>query len=208
MHKSRRWWQNIKVKKKGPSRRVAVIASFINLQKLLYLLALSSHCPHYKHLEWLKLIRVQLWSIWLTNHKLKTSCPVKYKYPNLMLLCLGPKQVIVIVSIHVSSRTANGVPPCPMTWNEPTSKWQDKQTMNTSTSLLFTICIVFYFEMRRRMFTMDMLQISTINYAWLRLAAQAFLQHIYKLHELHNIPIYFTPRVSINKRSRYQLKIR
>jgi hypothetical protein len=28
-------------------------------------------------------------SICLTNHKLKTSCPVKYEYPNLMLLDLG-----------------------------------------------------------------------------------------------------------------------
>jgi hypothetical protein len=37
---------------------------------------------------------------------------------------------------------------CPITWNKPTSKWQDKQTMNTSTSLLFTISIAFYYEMR------------------------------------------------------------
>jgi hypothetical protein len=28
-------------------------------------------------------------SICLTNHKLKTSCVVKYEYPNLMLLNLG-----------------------------------------------------------------------------------------------------------------------
>jgi hypothetical protein len=28
-------------------------------------------------------------SICLTNHKLKTSCPVKYEYPNLMLIDLG-----------------------------------------------------------------------------------------------------------------------
>jgi hypothetical protein len=60
--------------------------------------------------------------------------------------------------------------------------------MNTSTSLLFIICIAFYFEMRRRMSTMGMLQISTMNYAWLRLAAQAFPQHIYKLHDPHKIP--------------------
>jgi hypothetical protein len=33
---------------------------------------------------------------------------VKYEYPNLMLLDLGPKQVVVIVSIHVSSRTPMG----------------------------------------------------------------------------------------------------
>jgi hypothetical protein len=36
------------------------------------------------------------------------SCPVKYEYPNLMLLDLGPKQVLVIVSIHVSLRTPTG----------------------------------------------------------------------------------------------------
>jgi hypothetical protein len=74
--------------KKGPSRREAVIANFINLQKLWYLLALSSHCPHHKHLEWLKLMRIHLWCICLPNHKLKTSCPMKYEYPNLMLLYL------------------------------------------------------------------------------------------------------------------------
>jgi hypothetical protein len=33
---------------------------------------------------------------------------VKYEYSNLMLLDLGPKQVLVIVSIHVSSRTPIG----------------------------------------------------------------------------------------------------
>jgi hypothetical protein len=46
--------------------------------------------------------------------------------------------------------------------------------MNTSTSLLFTIGTAFYCEMRRRMSTMGKLQISTMNDAWLRLAAQAF----------------------------------
>jgi hypothetical protein len=45
----------------------------------------------------------------------------------------------------------------PMTWNKPTSKLQDKQTMNTSTSLLFTIGIAFYCEMHCRMSTMGML---------------------------------------------------
>jgi hypothetical protein len=39
---------------------------------------------------------------------LKISCPVKYEYPNLMLLDLGPKQVLVIISIHVSSRMPTG----------------------------------------------------------------------------------------------------
>jgi hypothetical protein len=33
---------------------------------------------------------------------------MKYEYPNLMLLDLGLKQVLVIVSIHVSLRTPMG----------------------------------------------------------------------------------------------------
>jgi hypothetical protein len=33
---------------------------------------------------------------------------LEYEYLNLMLLDLGPKQVFVIVSIHVSSRTPTG----------------------------------------------------------------------------------------------------
>jgi hypothetical protein len=32
----------------------------------------------------------------------------EYEYQNRMLLDLGPKQVLVIVSIHVSSRTPTG----------------------------------------------------------------------------------------------------
>jgi hypothetical protein len=103
-----------------------------------------------------------------------SSYCLHHKHLEWLKLMRVPSKALVIVSIHVSSRTAIGVPPCPMTWNKPTSKWQDKQTMNTLTSLLFTICLAFYFEMRRRMSTIGMLQISTMNYAWLRLAAQAF----------------------------------
>jgi hypothetical protein len=43
-----------------PDDMEQVIASFINLQKLWYLLALSNHFPHHRHLEWLKLMREQL----------------------------------------------------------------------------------------------------------------------------------------------------
>jgi hypothetical protein len=46
-----------------------------------------------------------------------------------------------------------------------------QKTINTSASLLFTIGIAFYFEMRCQMSTMGMLSISTMNDAWLRLAA-------------------------------------
>jgi hypothetical protein len=152
VHKGRRWWLNIKVKE-SPSQREAVIASFINLQKLWYLLALSSHYPHHKHLEWLKLMRVQLWSICLINHKLKTSCPMKYEYPNLMLLCLGPKQVFVIISIHVSSRTTNGV--LRAQWHGTSPHQNDRTNRQWTPRHLFYLA--FYFEMHRRMSTMGML---------------------------------------------------
>jgi hypothetical protein len=45
---------------------------------------------------------------------------------------------------------------------------------NVLAAQAFLICLAFYFEMRRRMSTKGMLQISTMNYAWLRLVAQAF----------------------------------
>ena len=78
--------------------------------------------------------------------------------------------------------------------------------MNTSTSLLFAFCLAFYCEMHRRMFTMGMLQISTMNYAWLKLAARRFPNTYKNSMILTRFPIHFTPRASINKRSRYQLK--
>jgi hypothetical protein len=78
--------------------------------------------------------------------------------------------------------------------------------MNTSTSLLFAFYLAFYYEMRRQMFTMGMLQISTMNYAWLRLAARHFPNTYTNSMIPTRFPIHFTPRASINKRSQYQLK--
>ena len=78
--------------------------------------------------------------------------------------------------------------------------------MNTSTSLLFAICLAFYCEMHRRMFTMGMLQISTMNYAWLRLAARRLPNTYTNSMIPTRFLIHFTPRASINKKSRYQLK--
>jgi hypothetical protein len=110
-----------------------------------------------RHLEWLKLMRIHLWCICLTNHKLKTSCPVKYEYPNLMLLDLESQAGSCHCKYMCIFENRQWGTSCPMTCNKPTSKWLDKQTMNTSTSLLFTIGIAFYFEMRRPMSTMGML---------------------------------------------------
>jgi hypothetical protein len=88
VHKGRRWRLNIKVKERlfaeGSSD-----CKFYKSSNIMVLTSFELSLPHHKHLEWLELMREQLWSICLTNHKLKTSCPVKYEYPNVMLLDLG-----------------------------------------------------------------------------------------------------------------------
>jgi hypothetical protein len=81
---------------------------------------------------------------------------MKYEYPNLMLLDLESQASSYhckYTRIIENSQQGTSVPDD----MEPTSKWQDKQTMNTSASLLFTIGIDFYFEMHCQMFTMGML---------------------------------------------------
>jgi hypothetical protein len=81
----------------------------------------------------------------------------EYEYPNLMLLDLGPKQVLVIVSIHVSSRTPTGyLLPDDM----ETSPHQNDKTNRQWTPwhlYYLPLGIAFYFEMRHRMSTMGML---------------------------------------------------
>jgi hypothetical protein len=81
----------------------------------------------------------------------------EYEYPNLMLLDLGPKQVLVIVSIHVSLRTPTGYL---MPYDMETSPHQnDNINRQWTPQHLFylPLGIAFYFEMRRRMYTMGML---------------------------------------------------
>jgi hypothetical protein len=81
----------------------------------------------------------------------------EYEYPNLMLLDLGPKQVLVIVSIHVSLRTPTGyLLPNDM---ETSPHQNDKTNRQWTPRHLFylPLGIAFYFEMRRRMSTMGML---------------------------------------------------
>jgi hypothetical protein len=111
---------------------------------------------------------------WISAQKWDTRA-ILLKTASVRVSCIQNTQIkretIAKVFRKVDTFWTYQVPPCPMTWNKPISKWQDKQIMNTSTSLLFTICLAFYFEMRHRMSTMGMLQISTMNYAWLRLVA-------------------------------------
>jgi hypothetical protein len=134
-----------------------VIASFINLQKLWYLPALSSHCPYHKNLEWLKLMRVHLCCICLINHKLKTSCPVKYEYPNLMLLDLESQAS----SCHckymciIENRQRGTSMPDNMEQDHIKMTGQiDNKHLNIS---FIYHWYTFYCEMRRRMFTIGML---------------------------------------------------
>jgi hypothetical protein len=72
-----------------------------------------------------------------------------------MLIDLGPKQVLVIVNIHVSSRRGT---PCPMTWKLAHIK-MTRQIDNAHLGISFYLPfgIAFYFEMHRRMSTMGML---------------------------------------------------
>jgi hypothetical protein len=74
-----------------------------------------------------------------------------------MLIDLGPKQVLVIVSLHVSSRTPTGYPlPDDM---ETSAHQNDKTNRQWTPRHLFhlPLHITFYFEMRCRMSTMGML---------------------------------------------------
>jgi hypothetical protein len=89
---------------------------------VLFIIITVPHHPHHRHLEWLKLMRVQLWSICLTNHKLKTLCSMKYEYPNLMLLDLESQASSCHCKyISIIENRQRGTS-CPMTWNKPTSK--------------------------------------------------------------------------------------
>jgi hypothetical protein len=155
MHKGRRWRPNIKVKER-PFAEGSSDWKFYKPSKIMVLTSFELSLPP-SYASWVVKVASRIMSICLTNHKLKTSCPVKYEYPNLMLLDLGSQARSCHCKYTRIWRTANGVPPCPMIWNKPTSKWQDKQTMNTLTSLLSTIGIAFYCEMRRRISTMGML---------------------------------------------------
>jgi hypothetical protein len=105
---------------------------------LWYSLALSSHCPYHKHLEWLRLMWMQIWVICLTNHKLKSH----------VLWIRVPKPHATRLRSQISSchckhtciiENAKVVPPARWYGSFTISKWQDKQTMNTLISLLFTI---------------------------------------------------------------------
>jgi hypothetical protein len=70
--------------------------------------------------------------------------------------------------------------------------------MDTSTSLLFTIGYSFLFWDASSNVHYGYAVNFTMNDAWLRLAAQAFLKHVYKLHELNKFPTPFT-QINIHK---------
>jgi hypothetical protein len=81
----------------------------------------------------------------------------EYEFPNLMLLDLGPKQVLVIVSIHVSLRTQMGY--LLLDDMETSPHQNDKKNRQWTPRHLFylPLGIAFYFEMRCRMSTIGML---------------------------------------------------
>jgi hypothetical protein len=81
----------------------------------------------------------------------------EYEYPNHMLLDLGTKQVLVIVSIHVSLRTPTGY--LFPDYMETSPHQNDKTNRQWTPRHLFylPLGIAFYFEMHCRMSTMGML---------------------------------------------------
>jgi hypothetical protein len=91
-------------------------------------------------------------SICLTNHKLKTLCPVKYEYPNLMLLNLGSQarschcKYTRIIENH---QRGTSLPDDMEQAHIKMTGQIDNEHLRSSASLLFTIGIAFYFEMRR-----------------------------------------------------------
>jgi hypothetical protein len=95
--------------------------------------------------------------ICLTNHKLKTSCPVKYEYPNLMLLDLGSQ------ASSCYCKYTRIIENCQRGTSLPDDMEQAhiKMTGQIDNEHLGISFIYhwynFFFEMRRRMSTMGML---------------------------------------------------
>jgi hypothetical protein len=81
----------------------------------------------------------------------------EYEYLNRLLLDLGPKQVLVIVSIHLSSRMPTGyllsddMEAFPYQNDRTNIQWTPRHLF------YLPLGIAFYFEMRHRMSTMVML---------------------------------------------------
>jgi hypothetical protein len=110
----------------------------------MYLLALSSHCPYHWHLEWLRLMWEQVWVICLKTISLKSHVPwIRVPKPHATRLRSQASSYHCKHTCIIEN--ANGVPPARWYGSFPISKWQDKQTMNTSTYLLFTIGYSFSF---------------------------------------------------------------
>jgi hypothetical protein len=80
--------------------------------------------------------------------------PLEYEYLHQMLLNMDHK----ISSCHCRHNSiiesVNWGTSCPWDGSFLIPKWQDKQTINTSASLLFTMGIAFYYEMLHRMLNM------------------------------------------------------
>jgi hypothetical protein len=85
VHKGRRWWLNIKIKER-PFAEGSSDCKFYKPLKIMVLTCFElSLLPSYA--SWMVKVNARTFmSICLTNYKLKTLCPMKYEYPNFMLL--------------------------------------------------------------------------------------------------------------------------
>ena len=131
-----------------------------------------------------------------------------------MLVYLGPLQILVIVSVCASSRTAKGVPLAPK-YGFPIQKQRGKQTVDISASLYyyadrsylffpFSFLILFSHSFFSFLLLREMrhkchysVAVNFHHDSMAQISGPAFLQHIHKLHELTTSHTHFTP-VSIH----------
>ena len=87
------------------------------------------------------------------------------------------------------------------------SKRQDKQTMNNLSTLLFTICVAFYYEVHHWMFTLVRCKFPPWMMHGLDWRPRHLSSHLYKLFKLTKFPHLFGTMISIHKQ-KYMISIK
>ena len=132
--------------------------------------------------------------------------PLAIEYPHLMLLNLGSKRVLVIVSICVSSRTATRGTSCPMAQEFfPYQNDKINRQWASHQFFLFTICIAFYWGMLHIMLIMGCCKFPPWHMAWVG-GPGVSLAHI-QTPWTHKSPTYFTPE-GIQKQKKHDINLK
>ena len=135
------------------------------------------------------------------KYRLNASCPVKTNTSPTGYSTRATKQVQVkvIASNNSVIKSVNWGTSCPRTWNKPMSKRQDKQTMNNLNTLLFTICVAFYYEVHHWMFTLVRCKFPPWMMHGLGWRPRRLSSHLYPLLKLTKFPHLFGTMISIHK---------